>query len=124
MSEKPVECPLLPGVEPKVVSQTGSYWVDCGGDINFSSPFICGRTARSKAEAISAWNEWMQTVEVKRGCILDRLALGPSKGNAGAILRWGKHLDNGLWLCQLPFRFRIRRGYIALPWLTIMWGNP
>ncbi len=30
-----------------------------------------------------------------------KLKLGTSEGNSGAIIRWGKYLDNGLWFICL-----------------------
>ena len=27
-----------------------------------------------------------------------RIKFGPDEGNRTAVIRWGKHLDNGLWL--------------------------
>jgi hypothetical protein len=54
------------------------------------------------------------------------MKIGPSEGNSGAIIRWGKHLDNGLWLRKIGKRhtnWRFRRGYVRLPFATFMFGN-
>jgi len=58
------------------------------------------------------------------------MKIGPSEGNSGAIVRWGRHLDNGIWLAwkhwnsrNLLMRFRVRRGHIAIGLLDIAWGN-
>jgi hypothetical protein len=58
------------------------------------------------------------------------MKFGPDEGNSGAIVRWGKHLDNGVWIAwkhwksqRLLKRFRFMRGYIAISLLTVMWGN-
>lgn len=48
---------------------------------------------------------------------------GPNDGNSGAVVRWGERLDNGIWLTANWRRFRARPGYIALPFVTVMWGN-
>lgn len=44
------------------------------------------------------------------------MRLGPDKGNNGAVIRWGQHLDNGIWLRgvhhrKLWWRWRFMRGY-------------
>lgn len=56
------------------------------------------------------------------------MKIGPSSGNSGAIMRWGKSLDNGIWLRlwnfrSLWFQVKIRRGYIDLGIICIRWGN-
>lgn len=59
------------------------------------------------------------------------MKFGPDDGNSGAIVRWGLHLDNGIWIAwrywyQWKFlcRVRVRRGYVALGLLSVSWGNP
>ena len=59
-----------------------------------------------------------------------RIKFGPDDGNSGAILRWGSHLDNGVWIAwrhwrsrRMLTRCRFMRGYIALSLLTISWGK-
>lgn len=58
-----------------------------------------------------------------------QIKIGPDEGNSGAIIRWGKYLDNGVWIAwrhwnsRLVKRFRFMRGYIAISLLTISWGN-
>ena len=50
--------------------------------------------------------------------------LGPDEGNSGALVRWGRCLDNGVWLCAPRWRrLRRRAGYLALPFATVRWGN-
>jgi len=54
--------------------------------------------------------------------------LGADKGNSGALIRWGKHLDNGIWLRLWNFRklwtkITIREGYIDLGLICIIYGN-
>lgn len=58
------------------------------------------------------------------------MKIGPSDGNSGAIVRWGRHLDNGVWLAwkhwssrNMLTRCRVERGYVALSLLTVQWGN-
>jgi hypothetical protein len=55
---------------------------------------------------------------------------GPSEGNSGAIVRWGKHLDNGVWFAwrhwrskRMLLRLRVMRKYIAVSLLCIHWGQ-
>lgn len=47
------------------------------------------------------------------------MKLGPDNGNGGAVIRFGKHLDKGVWLRgwnfrKLWLRWRIRRNLIDL----------
>ena len=57
------------------------------------------------------------------------MKFGPDEGNSGAIIRWGKHLDNGIWITTWKFRrlwfksWKIRNGYIDLGIIIIQWGN-
>jgi hypothetical protein len=61
------------------------------------------------------------------------MKIGPSEGNSGAIVRWGRHLDNGVWFSwrfwsnrNMLTRFRILplgAKYIAVGLLTVQWGN-
>ena len=58
------------------------------------------------------------------------IKIGPSEGNSGALIRWGKHWDNGVWFSwkhwsskNLLMRFRAMKGYLAVSLLTVHWGN-
>lgn len=58
------------------------------------------------------------------------MKFGPDKGNSGAIIRWGRKLDNGVWFAWKMWnsrnhltRFTIRRGYVAFGLLDVSWGN-
>ena len=57
------------------------------------------------------------------------IKLGPNGGNGGAVIRWGKHLDNGIWFLpfryweKLLFRFRFMRGYWNFGLFHISFGN-
>jgi hypothetical protein len=49
---------------------------------------------------------------------------GTDNGNSGAIIRWGKYLDNGIWFHDFNFKFiKFRKNYIDLGFLSIMWSN-
>ena len=57
---------------------------------------------------------------------MGRIKLGPSEGNSGALVRWGRHLDNGLWLTSWRFRFiRHDNGarYLRFAWFQFSWGE-
>jgi len=61
---------------------------------------------------------------------MTKIKIGPDEGNSGAIVRWGRYLDNGVWLAwkhwcspRMLTRCRIRHGYVALSLLTVSWGN-
>lgn len=54
--------------------------------------------------------------------------LGPGEGNRGALIRWGRFLDNGVWLRIRKYRrlwprWRFRRGYLDIGFVVIRWGN-
>ena len=56
------------------------------------------------------------------------MKIGRSEGNDGAVIRWGKHLDNGMWFTQwwcksLWIKLRIRYGYVRVGPLLLRWGN-
>jgi|GEM_PF-6897420 len=56
------------------------------------------------------------------------MKIGPDEGNSGAIIRWGKHLDNGLWLRiwkhkKLWFKWRLMKGYLDFGFFVFRWGN-
>ncbi len=59
-----------------------------------------------------------------------KIKFGTDDGNSGAVIRWGKHLDNGVWFLpfrhwrRLIFRFRFMRGYWNFGLFHISWGNP
>lgn len=65
---------------------------------------------------------------LKRNC-LNNLTFGRSEGNSGAIVRWGKYLDNGIWITVWKFRrlwfkgWKIQKHYINLGFFTVQWGN-
>ncbi len=49
------------------------------------------------------------------------MRIGPDEGNSGAIIRWGKHLDKGVWLRTWRMRalwtwkhWKLRKRYIDL----------
>jgi len=53
---------------------------------------------------------------------------GPDEGNSGAILRWGKCLDNGIWIRGWRFKklwtqWKFRQGYISLGIIVLHYGN-
>lgn len=59
-----------------------------------------------------------------------KIKLGPDQGNSGAIVRWGQHLDNGIWLTPwkhkvlwLKYKLMPRKGYLRFGPVTVMWGN-
>ena len=63
---KPVPCPLLPGVEPKIGTTDGKYFVGADPDSDdWHRESVIGRSGDTEAEAITAWNEWMESIEVK-----------------------------------------------------------
>ena len=54
------------------------------------------------------------------------IKIGIDEGNSGAIIRYGKYLDKGLWIRRwkfrrLWFRWRIMQGYIDLGILVIQY---
>lgn len=55
--------------------------------------------------------------------------IGPSEGNKGAIIRWGKYKDNGVWLLRWKFRdlwswkFYWKDGWVRLWCFDIHWRN-
>lgn len=55
------------------------------------------------------------------------MKFGPDEGNSGAIIRWGKYWDNGIWIQyrykRLWFKWRFRKNYINLGFIRISWGN-
>ena len=56
------------------------------------------------------------------------IQLGPDEGNSGAIIRWGKTLDNGIWIRRwrhrrLWFNFRKKKGYLSLGIIVFHLGN-
>lgn len=57
-----------------------------------------------------------------------RIKFGTDEGNSGAIVRWGKYLDNGIWFRRLRFRrswfkYRFMNGYWDFGIIAIHWGN-
>ncbi len=60
---KPVECPLLPGVEPIVAVRLGRKpgWQVFSS--SWAGGYIEGPRRPTEAEAITAWNEWMARIE-------------------------------------------------------------
>lgn len=59
----------------------------------------------------------------------DHIQVGPSEGNQGAIIRWGKFKDNGIWFIQWKFRdiyrwkFDFEGGHVRLWCFDIHWRN-
>jgi len=57
------------------------------------------------------------------------IKLGPDNGNSGALIRWGKHLDNGVWFRPWCHRILwtkwnyIPHRYLSLGVVVIQWGN-
>jgi len=56
------------------------------------------------------------------------MKLGTDEGNSGAIIRWGRYLDNGIWIRRWRFRnlwlqWRFRSRYISLGFVLFAWGN-
>jgi hypothetical protein len=56
------------------------------------------------------------------------IKIGSDEGNSGAIIRWGKHWDNGIWIRRWKYkklwkRFKLRKNYIDLGILQIRWNN-
>lgn len=56
------------------------------------------------------------------------MKLGPDGGNSGAIIRWGKYLDNGIWVRtwrfrKLWFKYRFMYGYFNFGFFVIHWNN-
>ena len=44
------------------------------------------------------------------------MMIGPDEGNSGAVIRWGRELDNGVWVRgwkyrNLWFKWRFLKGY-------------
>ena len=59
---------------------------------------------------------------------LNNLTIGPSNGNEGALIRWGKYLDNGIWYRSWKFKnlwfgCKFKKHYVDLGLICIMWGN-
>jgi len=59
---------------------------------------------------------------------LNNLKLGPSEGNRGAVIRWGKHWDNGFWFTPIQYsklwlRPKFMRRYIRIGPFNFRWGN-
>lgn len=64
---KPVPCPLLPGVEPIVAVRLCRTpgWQVFSSHYAKGLGYVEGPRRATKAEAITAWNEWMASIEVK-----------------------------------------------------------
>jgi len=60
-----------------------------------------------------------------------RMRIGPDDGNSGAVIRWGKHLDNGVWFRLWRHRklwtkrsaWRYLPGYLSLGIVQFRWGS-
>lgn len=57
---------------------------------------------------------------------IGNIKLGPGEGNSGAVIRFGRHWDKGLWFRlwrfrKLWFRWRFRPGLIDLGFVVIQW---
>ncbi len=54
--------------------------------------------------------------------------IGSDIGNSGAIIRWGKYLDNGIWMRKwrfkkIWFKWKMKKRYTDLGIFVIQWGN-
>jgi len=57
------------------------------------------------------------------------MKFGPSDGNSGAIIRWGKKLDNGIWIRRWIFhrlwtKWRFSQGYVNFGIILFRWVVP
>lgn len=57
-----------------------------------------------------------------------KLKIGIDEGNRGAIIRWGKRLDNGIWFRVWRFRslwlkWKFRKNYLDFGIFCIHYGN-
>ncbi len=57
-----------------------------------------------------------------------KFKIGSGKGNSRALLRWGTHLDNGIWYRSWNFRslwlkWRFQPGYLDFGVFCIHYGN-
>jgi hypothetical protein len=55
------------------------------------------------------------------------MKIGPDEGNM-AIIRWGKHLDNGIWIRTWKFRrlwsrWKFKRGYVCFGIVVLHYNN-
>lgn len=55
-----------------------------------------------------------------------KIKLGPSEGNCGALIRFGRCLDKGIWIRTWNFRslwtsFRFAPGYLSLGVVCFHW---
>ncbi len=56
------------------------------------------------------------------------MKFGPNEGNSGAMIRWGKYLDNGVWITVWKFRSlwlrrRFMKGYANFGIIVFRWNN-
>lgn len=56
------------------------------------------------------------------------MKFGSGEGNGGAVVRWGKYLDNGIWIRLWKFRslwtkWRFRWGYVSIGIILFHWSN-
>lgn len=54
--------------------------------------------------------------------------IGSDEGNSGAIIRWGRYLDNGIWIRlwrfrKLWFRYRFIKNSLDFGLFNIHYGN-
>ena len=57
-----------------------------------------------------------------------KFKIGADEGNRGAIIRWGRYLDNGIWsrlwrFRKLWFRLKFIKGYLNFGLFCIHYGN-
>ena len=57
-----------------------------------------------------------------------KMRFGKDKGNLGALIRWGKYLDNGIWIRtwkfrKLWFKPNFRKNYLNFGFFVIQYGN-
>ena len=59
---------------------------------------------------------------------MKKLQFGKDSGNSGALIRWGRYLNNGVWYRPIKFRklwfqYKIRKGLIDLGLICVHYGN-
>lgn len=57
-----------------------------------------------------------------------KFKFGRDEGNSGALIRWGKYLDNGIWYRTRRFKklwgnWKIMKGYLDCGFFVIQYGN-
>ena len=59
---------------------------------------------------------------------IGKYIIGSDEGNSGALLRWGKRFDNGIWFKvwrfrKLWFKFKFMKNYLDFGIFCIHYGN-